>query len=407
MAGLIDWVNKRFPLSEFIERHITRYPTPRNLNYFWNFGSLAGAFFVVQTITGIWLAMFYKPDSKLAFDSIQHIMRDINYGWLIRYMHAIGVTGIFFAIYVHISRTLYYGSYKKPRELLWLIGFLMLIGFLILISFMAEAFMGYLLPWGQMSYWGATAITNLFTAIPVVGLTITDWIRGDFAVGDPTLTRFFAIHTTLMPIGIIGLLIVFHLTALHRVGSNNLEGIDLDRKGPDEIAFSPYYISKDLWFIALFFTIFFYFVFFQPDFFLEPANNEPANPLKTPVDIVAEWYLLPFYSILKAIPDKRGGIAALALALLMIALLPLLDRSKVRSARHRPVKRILTWIFYADVILLAYVGSYAPYKVSFTGLTMHELGLIFTVYYFLYFLTMPVISYFEPIDERYSEKEDL
>ncbi len=390
MAKIIDWIDRRFPLSEFVERHVTGYPTPKNLNYLWNFGSLAGAFFAVQVLTGIWLTMYYKPDANLAFDSVQHIMRDVYFGWLIRYLHAIGPTGLFFAIYMHMSRALYYGSYSRPRELLWWIGLI------IFLSFMAEAFMGYLLPWGQMSFWGATVITNLFTAIPVIGQSFTVWLRGDFAVGDATLTRFFSLHTTFLPLGVLGALLVMHLTALHRVGSNNPTGVALDKKGPNMVPFSPYFITKDLWFISLFFTIFLFFVFYRPDFFLEPINNEPANQLKTPLHIVPEWYFLPFYAILRSIPNKLGGVIAMGGSIFILAFLPYLDRSKVRSARYRPVKKILTWVFYLDFILLGYVGMNPPDAISFTGLKVVTLGQILTVYYFLYFLTMPLVSRVEP-----------
>lgn len=377
------WIDQRFPLTEFIERHITKYPTPKNLNYWWNFGSLAGAFFVVQVITGIWLTMYYKPSTELAFDSVQHIMRNVNYGWLIRYLHAIGPTGFFFAVYIHMARGIYYGSYKKPRELIWWIGLA------IYLSLMAEAFMGYLLPWGQMSYWGATVITNLFSAIPVVGSKFVIWLRGDFAVGDPTLGRFFSLHTTFIPLGIIGLFIVFHLTALHRVGSNNPTGIDLDKKGPAVIPFSPYYITKDLWFISLIFTIYLYFVFFKPDFFLEPINNEPANRFATPLEIVPEWYFLPFYAILRSIPSKLGGVMAMGSAILILAFLPYLDRSPVRSARYRPIKKVLTWLFFLNFLILGYVGAHPPLGAMVT------IGRIATFYYFLYFLLLLIIPSFE------------
>lgn len=395
MAGkIINWIDERFPLSEFVKKHVTGYPTPGNLSYLWNFGSLAGAFFAVQVITGVWLTMYYKPDAELAFGSVQHIMRDVHYGWLIRYLHAIGPAGVFFAIYVHMARGLYYGSYRKPRELLWLIGLF------IFLSFMAEAFMGYLLPWGQMSFWGATVITNLFTAIPLVGPKLTVWLRGDFAVGDATLTRFFSLHTTLIPIAVIGGLVFLHLTALHRVGSGNPDGVDLDKKGPDVVPFAPYYITKDIWFIALVFTVFFYFVFFRPDFFLEPVNNEPANPLKTPLHIVPEWYFLPFYAILRSIPSKLGGVAAMGGSILVLALLPWLDRSRARSARYRPVKRALTVLFFIDFILLGYVGMHPPFARSFVGIKIVSLGQFLTVYYFLYFLTMPLVSALEPVSPK-------
>ncbi len=381
--ALREWIDERFPLTEFIERHITKYPTPKNLNYWWNFGSLAGAFFAVQVITGIWLAMYYKPSTELAFDSVQHIMRDVNYGWLIRYLHAIGPTGFFFAVYIHMARGIYYGSYKSPRELIWWIGLA------IYLALMAEAFMGYLLPWGQMSFWGATVITNLFSAIPVIGSKFVIWLRGDFAVGDPTLGRFFSFHTTFIPLGIIGLLLVFHLTALHRVGSNNPAGIDLDKKGPAVVPFSPYYVTKDLWFISLIFTVYLYFVFFKPDFFLEPINNEPANPFATPLEIVPEWYFLPFYAILRSIPSKLGGVVAMGGAIFILAFLPYLDRSPVRSARYRPIKRVLTWLFFLNFLVLGYVGAHPPFGV------MVLIGRIATFYYFLYFLLLLIIPAFE------------
>jgi len=392
-SKMIGWIDRRFPLSEFVEKHLTRYPTPKNLNYFWNFGALAGAFFVLQVVTGIWLTMYYKADVNLAFDSMEHIMRDVQYGWLIRYLHAIGPTGIFFAIYMHMARGIYYGSYKTPRELIWLIGVV------ILLAFMAAAFMGYLLPWGQMSYWGATVITNLFSAIPVIGPELAIWIRGDFAVGDATLTRFFSLHTTLLPLGVIGLLLVLHLTALHRVGSSNPTGVDFDKKGKNVIPFAPYFVTKDLWFISFIFTIFFYFVFFQPDFFLEPLNNERANPLQTPLHIVPEWYFLPFYAILRSIPHKFLGVLAMGGAIFILFFLPWLDRCRVRSASYRPVKRIMTWLFFIDFVLLGYVGLYPPDAISFMGIKMVLLGQLLTAYYFLYFLLMPIWSRIEPVRE--------
>lgn len=397
MAAIIDWIDKRLPVRDFVEKHVTGYPTPKNLSYWWNFGSLAGTFFAMQIITGVWLAMYYKPDSALAFDSIQHIMRDVYWGWLIRYLHAIGPTAIFFAIYVHMGRGLYYGSYRGPRELLWWIGLL------IFLSFMAEAFMGYLLPWGQMSFWGATVITNLFTAIPFVGSGLTVWLRGDFAVGDATLTRFFSLHTTFIPLGVIAALLVLHLSALHRVGSNNPDGRDIDKKSDDMVPFAPYFITKDLWFISLFFTIFLWFVFFRPDFFLEPVNNEPANPLKTPLHIVPEWYFLPFYAILRSIPSKLGGVIAMGGSIFILGLLPWLDRSPLRSARYRPVKKVLTWAFFINFILLGYVGLNAPDAPSFIGIKIKHLGMILTFFYFSYFITMPFISSKEPSRSPWGE----
>ena len=389
MPNYLDWLDKRLPASEFVQKHVTGYPTPKNLNYLWNFGSLLGTFFVVQVLTGVWLAMYYKPDAALAFDSVQHIMRDVNYGWLMRYLHAIGATGIFFSMYVHMARGLYYGSFKGPRELLWWIGLL------IFLAFMAEAFMGYLLPWGQMSFWGATVITNLFTTVPLIGPELTVWIRGDFAVGDATLSRFYSFHTTIFPFAIIGLLVVMHLSALHRVGSNNPDGVEYDKKGPAMVPFSPYFVTKDAWFIALAFTVYFFFVFFWPDAFIEPVNNEPANPLKTPLHIVPEWYFLPFYAILRSIPDKLGGAIAMGGSIFILFLLPYLDRSPVKSTRYRPIKKVLIWIFFVDFILLGYVGLNAPDAISFVGLKMANLGVILTVIYFLFFALLPVLPYFE------------
>lgn len=390
MAGFLEWINKRIPLSEFIEKHVTGYPTPKNLNYWWNFGSLAGVFFAVQVLSGIWLAMYYKPDIDLAFDSIQHIIRDVNFGWLLRDLHAIGASAVFVVIYVHMARGLYYGSYRKPRELLWWIGLL------IFVSFMAEAFMGYLLPWGQMSFWGATVITNLFSAIPVAGPKLTVWLRGDFAVGDATLTRFFSLHATLMPIAVIGLLVVLHLSALHKVGSNNPDGKDLDKSGPDMVPFAPYYVTKDAWFMSLAFTIFFLFIFYKPDFFLDPVNNEPANQLKTPLHIVPEWYFMPYYAILRSIPDKLLGVIAMGSAIAVLALLPYIDRSPVRSARYRPVKKAMTWVFFADFILLGYIGMNPPDAYSIVGVRIKYLGLAFTIIYFLYFVALYFVSKIEP-----------
>ncbi|MBE0618163.1 MAG: cytochrome b N-terminal domain-containing protein, partial [Proteobacteria bacterium] len=256
MATVPAWLQKRLPLREFLERHVTQYPAPRNLNYMWSFGSLALLFLAVQLITGLFLAMYYKADTSLAFDSVQHLMRDVRWGWLIRYLHAVGASGFFLVVYLHVGRGIYYGSYKSPRELLWWIG---LIIFFVL---MAQAFTGYLLPWGNMSYWSGTVITSLFGVVPVIGEQLVIWLRGDFAVGNPTLTRFFALHVALFPVALLGSLVVLHLTALHRVGSNNPEGTDLDKHGPQVIPFAPYYIVKDLWFACGFLILFFAVVFF-------------------------------------------------------------------------------------------------------------------------------------------------
>jgi ubiquinol-cytochrome c reductase cytochrome b subunit len=395
MARVPLWLQKRLPLEEFLERHITGYPAPRNLNYLWSFGALALLFLAVQIVTGIWLAMFYKPAAALAFDSVQHIMREVNWGWLIRYLHAVGASGFFLVVYVHVGRGIYYGSYKDPRELLWWIGIAL---FFVL---MAQAFTGYLLPWGNMSYWSATVITSLFGVVPVVGETIVTWLRGDFGVGDATLTRFFAFHVALFPVAVLGGLVLLHLAALHRVGSSNPEGADLDKHGPDVIPFSPFFVAKDLWFAGLALIAYFAVVFFLPTYAMEPLNWEPPNLLATPGHIVPEWYFLPFYAVLRSIPSRLGGAAAMQAAILILALLPFLDRSPVRSCRHRPVKRVLTVLLFADFALLAWAGAQPP--VSAGVLLAERLA---TAYYFLYFLALPLLPRIEkasPAPERGNE----
>ncbi|MGA8863593.1 MAG: cytochrome b/b6, partial [Gallionella sp.] len=311
-SRIINWIDQRFPLSNFVKHDLTEYPTPRNLSYWWNFGFLAGFVLVLQVATGIFLAMHYKADSALAFDSIQHIMRDVNYGWLLRFMHATGASAFFVVIYIHMARTLYYGSYRAPRELMWWTGQ----GLLLLL--MATAFMGYLLPWGQMSYWGATVITNLFKVTPYFGEQIVTWLRGDYSVSDATLTRFFALHY-LIPFLIIGGVVV-HLVALHTVKSSNPSGIDLAAK--DNIPFHPYFTSKDFYGLGIFLIVYCIFVFFFPNILMDPANFIPANPLHTPAEIVPEWYFLPFYAILRSVPNMVGGVVAMALSVMVFAFMP-------------------------------------------------------------------------------------
>lgn len=377
-----EWIDRRLPFTAFIEKHVTQYPTPRNLNYWWNFGSALGIFFTIQIVTGFWLTMYYKPDANLAFASVEHIMRDVNFGWLLRYLHAICPSALFLFMYIHIGRGMFYGSYKEPRELIWWMGLALFL------AFMAESFMGYLLPWGQMSFWGATAITNLFDAIPIVGPDLVVFMRGDFAIGDATLNRFFSIHTTVLPIAIIGGLIVMKLAALHHVGSNNPVGIDIDKK-KDAIPFAPYYVTKDLWFGSLLLMIFCYLVFFDPEFVLEPDNNEPANPFKTPLHIVPEWYFLPFYAILRAIPHKLAGVVAMNGAILIVALLPLLDWSPVRSARYQPVRKWMTYLFFVNFVVLSWLGLQPPVG----GLLL--LGQACTAFYFLYFVFYPLFTWID------------
>lgn len=384
MASVPRWLQERFPLREFLEDHVTQYLAPRNLNYMWCFGSLALLFLGIQIVTGLFLAMQYKPDTALAFDSVQHIMRDVHWGWLVRYLHAVGASGFFLVIYLHVGRGIYYGSYKAPRELLWWIGLL------IFFVLMAQAFTGYLLPWGNMSYWSATVITNLFGVIPAVGQQFVIWLRGDFAVGNATLTRFFALHVALFPVALLGGLVVLHLTALHRVGSNNPQGTDLAKGGPDMVPFVPYYVAKDLWFACAFLILFLAVVFFLPSYAMEPLNWEPPDMLATPGHIVPEWYFLAFYAILRSVPNKLGGAVAMQAAIWIMAFLPFLDRSRLRSSRRRPVKRVLTVLFFLNFGVLIWAGAQPP---TASGILLVER--VSTVYYFFFFLVLPVLPWLE------------
>jgi quinol-cytochrome oxidoreductase complex cytochrome b subunit len=380
--GLVRWIDSRLPIFTLIDHSVgSAYPTPRNLNYFWNFGSLAGLVLVVMILSGIFLAMNYTPHTSMAFDSVERIMRDVNGGWLIRYIHMNGASMFFIVVYIHIFRGLYYGSYKEPRELLWIIGVV------ILLLMMATAFMGYVLPWGQMSFWGATVITNLFSAIPYVGDSIVTLLWGGFSVDNPTLNRFFALHY-LLPFVIVGV-VILHIGALHQFGSNNPLGIQ--HKGPqDTIPFHPYYTVKDLFGVGVFAIFFAFFVFFAPNFFGEPDNYIPANPLSTPAHIVPEWYFLPFYAILRAVPDKLGGVLAMFAAIAVLAVLPWLDRSKVRSAKFRPVYFWAFWVFLVDCLVLGYVGG-KPAEGSYI-----VIGQVATLYYFFHLLILvPLISKLE------------
>jgi quinol-cytochrome oxidoreductase complex cytochrome b subunit len=386
---IIDWIDKRFPLTSFVKHELTGYPTPRNLSYWWNFGFLAGIVLMLQVATGIFLAMHYKADVALSFDSIQHIMRDVNFGWLLRYMHAIGASAFFFVIFIHMSRTLYYGSFRAPRELLWWTGQ----GLLLLL--MATAFMGYLLPWGQMSFWGATVITNLFRATPFIGDQVVIWLRGDYTVGDATLTRFFALHY-LFPFLIIGAVIV-HLVALHSVKSSNPSGIDLAAQ--DNIPFHPYFTIKDLYGLGLFLILYSVFVFFMPDSLIEPANNIPANPMQTPNHIVPEWYFLPFYAILRSVPNMVGGVVAMGLSVMMFAFMPFLDRSRFPGGAHfRPFYRVQFYLFMVDMLVLGYVGYVPPNEQTII------IGQVATFCYFGSFFIMPFIC---KVEERWMIKRGL
>ncbi|MBL6782521.1 MAG: cytochrome b/b6 [Alphaproteobacteria bacterium] len=378
---VVKWIDHRLPVFSFMHHELHEYPTPRNLSYLWNLGSLAGLALVTMIVTGIILAMHYTPHVDHAFESVERIMRDVNHGWLIRYIHMNGASFFFIVVYIHIFRGLYYGSYKAPRELLWILGVL------ILLLMMATAFMGYVLPWGQMSFWGATVITNLFSAIPWVGDSIVVWLWGGFSVDNPTLSRFFALHY-LMPFMIVGV-VILHIIALHRFGSNNPLGIDVSGK-QDTIPFHPYYTSKDLFGAMVFLTIFASAIFFYPNFLGHPDNYIPANPLQTPAHIVPEWYFLPFYAILRAIPDKLGGVLFMFGAIAVLFILPWLDRSPVRSGRFRPLFKLFFWVLLADCVLLGYLGGKPAEGIYVT------LSRLATAYYFIHFLViLPLLSVVE------------
>ena len=336
-AKLMGWIDDRFPLTAMYNDHMAKYPAPKNLNFWYFFGSLAMLVLVNQIITGIWLTMNYNPSAEGAFASVEYIMRDVDYGWLLRYMHSTGASAFFIVVYLHMFRGMIYGSYQKPRELLWIFGMLI---FLVL---MAEAFMGYLLPWGQMSYWGAQVIISLFGAIPVIGDDLTLWIRGDYVISGATLNRFFALHVIALPLVLV-MLVAMHILALHEVGSNNPDGIDIkkhkDENGwpLDAVAFHPYFTVKDMIGVAGFLFFFCAIIFFKPDmwgYFLEKPNFEVANGLKTPAHIAPVWYFTPFYAILRAVPDKLLGVIMMGLSIVVLFLLPWLDRCKVRSVRYR------------------------------------------------------------------------
>ncbi|WP_372071098.1 cytochrome b N-terminal domain-containing protein [Tistrella mobilis] len=376
-----NWIDHRLPIISFAREHLIEYPAPRNLNYWWNFGSLAGIALVLQIVTGIVLAMAYTAHTSLAFDSVERIMRDVNFGWLLRYAHANGASMFFIIVYIHIFRGLYYGSYKAPREILWWLGVI------ILLLMMATAFMGYVLPWGQMSFWGATVITNLFSAIPLVGESIVTWLWGGFSVDNPTLNRFFSLHY-LLPFVIVGV-VVLHLAALHTHGSNNPLGIDKKTK-KDVIPFHPYYTIKDLFGLGVFLTFFAIFLFFAPNFFGEPDNYIPANPLVTPAHIVPEWYFLPFYAILRSVPSKLGGVLLMFAAIFVLFLLPWLDTSRVRSAKFRPVFKVFYLLLMIDILALGWAGGQPAEGVAVV------IGQIATAWYFLHFLVLlPLLGWFE------------
>jgi quinol-cytochrome oxidoreductase complex cytochrome b subunit len=370
---LIRWIDYRLPFVALLRHELYEYPTPRNLSYWWNFGSLAGIMLVVMIVTGVFLAMQYSPNASLAFDSVEHIMRDVNYGWLIRYAHMNGASMFFAIVYIHLFRGLYYGSYKTPRELLWILGVI------ILVLMIATAFMGYVLPWGQMSYWAATVITNLFSAIPLVGHAIVTFLWGGFVVGNPTLNRFYALHY-LLPFIILAV-VLLHLVALHRFGSNNPLGIDV-KGSQDTIPFHPYYTVKDLFGLTVLLLIYAFVVFYAPNALGNPDNYIPANPLQTPPHIVPEWYLLPYYAILRSVPNKLLGVIMAFGSLGLLLIVPWLDTSPVRSARFRPIYKWVFWLLVIDAVTLGWVGANPPAGMFIT------IGRIATAYYFIHMLIL-------------------
>jgi ubiquinol-cytochrome c reductase cytochrome b/c1 subunit len=377
----LQWFERRLPVLSLVHSSFVAYPVPRNLNYWWTFGAILAAMLAIQIITGIVLVMHYTPTAAGAFDSVEHIMRDVNYGWLLRYVHANGASMFFLAVYIHIFRGLYYGSYKEPREVLWILGVI------IFLLMMATAFMGYVLPWGQMSFWAATVITNLFSAIPLVGKSVVTWLWGGYAVDQPTLQRFFSLHY-LLPFVIVGV-VALHIWALHHVGQNNPDGIDV-KTGRDTVPFTPHATVKDSFGMICFFILFAWFIFYIPNYLGHPDNYIPANPLQTPPHIVPEWYFLPYYAILRAIPSKLGGVIAMFASIAVLVFVPWLDTSKVRSARYRPLYKQFFWILVVVCVGLGYLGSKPPEGIYVIA------ARILTAYYFLHFLViLPLLGFIE------------
>ena len=400
MSNLLGWIDDRFPLTKMWNDHLAQYYTPKNFNFWYFFGSLALMVLVIQIISGIFLTMHYKPDGAMAFASVEYIMRDVPYGWLIRYIHSTGATAFFVVIYLHMLRGLLYGSYKKPRELIWLFGMF------IYLALMAEAFMGYLLPWGQMSYWGAQVIISLFSAIPVVGDDLTLWIRGDFVIGDATLNRFFALHVIALPLVLV-FLVIAHILALHEVGSNNPDGVEIKKNKDangiplDGIPFHPYYSVKDIVGVVVFLFFFSVVLFYFPDgggYMLEYANFEAANALKTPEHIAPVWYFTPFYAILRAVPDKLMGVGAMGAAIVVLFFLPWIDRCKVKSIRYRSiVYKVNLMVFCVSFVVLGWLAMQPA-----TG-TITFLSQVFSFLYFAFFAVLYVTSKNEttkPVPDR-------
>lgn len=399
----LTWLDARYPWTPFMKKHLTEYYAPRNFNFWYYFGSLSLLVLVNQIVTGIWLAMEYTPTAESAFSSVEHIMRDVHYGWLLRYLHTTGASAFFVVIYLHMYRGIMYGSYKKPRELVWLIGML------IYLTLLAEAFTGYVLPWGQMSFWAAEVITSFASAIPYLGKILVVWLRGDYNVSGVTLHRFFSLHVIAIPLVIVGLVFV-HLVALHHVGSNNPDGIDIKEKKNklgiplDGIPFQPFYVVKDLMGVAVFLIVFAAIVFFSPEvggYFLEPDNFIPANPMQTPEHITPVWYMTPFYAILRAVPNKFLGLLVMAAAIAFMFVLPWLDRSPVRSIRYKGIGSKIAIVVF--VVSFVGLGSLGIQPVSTLRILLAQ---VFTVTYFLCFLLMPIYTRYEktkPIPARVTE----
>lgn len=403
-TGLWGWINARLPLDKMLKEHVTEYYAPKNFNYWYLFGSLSLVVLVIQLVTGIFLTMNYKPAAAEAFASVEYIMRDVEWGWLIRYLHSTGASAFFIVVYLHMFRALMYGSYRSPRELLWIFGML------IYLCLMAEAFMGYLLPWGNMSYWGAQVIVSLFGTIPVIGDSLSEWIKGDYYISDITLNRFFALHVIAIPL-ILVFLVVAHILALHEVGSNNPDGIEIKKnKGPDGhpvdgVPFHPYMTTKDIFGLGMFLVVFCGIVFFAPTFggmFLEAPNFEQANPMQTPPHIAPVWYFTPFYAMLRAVPSFAGtqvwGVIVMFGAIALLVFLPWLDRSPVKSIRYKgPISKIALALFAVSFVVLAYCGMKPPSP------TLLLLSRLFTAVYFAFFLLMPWYSRIDstkPVPER-------
>ncbi len=380
--GFVKWLEARLPILSFAHESFVAYPTPKNLNYWWTFGAILSFMLVAQIVTGVVLAMHYTPESTMAFDSVEKIMRDVNWGWMLRYSHSNGASMFFFAVYIHMFRGIYYGSYKAPREVLWILGVI------IFLLMMATGFMGYVLPWGQMSFWGATVITNLFSAIPYVGDQVTVWLWGGYSVGDPTLNRFYSLHY-LLPF-VIAAVVGLHVWALHVVGQNNPDGVEIKDVAKDTVPFTPHATMKDSLGIAVFLLVFCWLIFFVPNYLGDADNYIQANPMKTPPHIVPEWYFLPFYAILRSIPNKLAGVIAMFASIALLAFLPWLDTSKVRSGKYRPVFKIFFWIFAATAIGLGYLGAMPPQG----GYVLA--ARILSVSYFAFFLViLPVLGLVE------------